>query len=83
MFDTYAPVIDYATVRLLISLAFGNNWQMFYWDISVAFTIAKAEEETYVRFPKSFPEGLFHGYKGGTIARLKRNLYGSKLAPKL
>jgi hypothetical protein len=30
---------------------------MFHWDISVAFTNAKAEEETYVRFLKSFPEG--------------------------
>ncbi len=47
-FDTYAPVIDHSTVRLLISLAFGNNWEMFHWDISVAFTNAKAEEETYV-----------------------------------
>jgi hypothetical protein len=44
---------------------------------------AKSEEETYVRFPKSFPSDLFPGYKGGTIARLKRNLYGSKSAPKL
>ena len=49
----------------------------------MAFTNAKAEEETYVRFPKSFPDNLFPGYKGGTIARLKRNLYGSKSAPKL
>jgi hypothetical protein len=83
VFDTYAPVIDYSTVRLLISLSFGNNWEMFHWDISVAFTNAKAEEETYVRFPDSFPADLFQGYKGGTIARLKRNLYGSKSAPKL
>jgi hypothetical protein len=83
VFDTYAPVIDYSTVRLLISLAFGNNWTMFHWDISVAFTNAKAEEETYVKFPQSFPADLFPGYKGGTIARLKRNLYGSKSAPKL
>ena len=30
-----------------------------------------------------FPEDLFPGYKAGTIARLKRNLYGSKSAPKL
>jgi hypothetical protein len=59
VFDTYAPVIDYSTVRLLISLAFGNHWEMFHWDISVAFTNAKAEEETYVRFPKSFPDDLF------------------------
>ena len=70
-------------MRLLISLAFGSNWVMYHWDISVAFTNAKAEEETYVRFSKSFPEGLFPGYKGGTIARLKRNLHGSKSAPKL
>ena len=83
LFDRYAPVTDYSTVRLLISLAFGNNWLMFHWDISIAFTNAKAEEETYVRLPQSFPECLFHGYKGGTIARLKRNLYGSKSAPKL
>ncbi len=83
VFDTYAPVIDYSTVRLLISLSFGNKWKMFHWDISVALTNAKAEEETYVGFFKSFPEGLFSGYKGLTIARLKRNLYGSKSAQKL
>ena len=83
VFDTYAPVIDYSTVRLLISLAFRNNWEMFHWDVAVAFTNAKAEEETYVRFPKNFPDDLFPGFKGGIVARLKRNLYGSKSAPKL
>ncbi len=56
---------------------------MFHWDISVAFTKAISEEETYVRFPESFPSDLFPGFKGGTIALLKRNLYGSKSAPKL
>jgi hypothetical protein len=45
--------------------------------ISVAFTNAKAEEETYVRFPKSFPDNLFPGYKAGTVARSKRNFYGT------
>ncbi len=83
VFDTYAPFIDHSTVSLLISLAFCNNWEMFHWDISVAFTNAKAEEETCVRFPDKFPEDLFPGYKAGTIARLKWNLYGSKSAPKL
>ncbi len=58
-FDTYAPVIDYSTVRLLISLVFGKNWAMFHWDISEAFTNDKAEEETYVKFPQSFPADLF------------------------
>jgi hypothetical protein len=41
VFDTYALVIDYSTVRLLISLAFGNNWAMFHWHISVSFKKAK------------------------------------------
>ncbi len=56
---------------------------MFPWDISVAFTNAKSEEETYVRFPKLIPSDLFPGFQGGTIAQLKRNLYGNKSAPKL
>jgi hypothetical protein len=30
VFDTFAPVIDHSTVRLLISLAFGNHWEMFH-----------------------------------------------------
>ena len=93
MLDTYAPVIDsgYSTVRSMVSLAFGNKWEMFHWVISVAFTNAKAEEETYFRFPtstsklkfKSFPSDLFPGFKGGTIARLKINMYDSKSAPKI
>ncbi len=46
-------------------------------------TNTKAEEETYVKFPKSFPADLYPGYKGGTIERLNQDLYGSKSAPKL
>ena len=81
----YALVIasDYSTVRLSISLAFGNNLPLFHWDIPVASTNANAKEETYVRFPQFFPGGLFPGYKAGTMARLKRNPYGSESAPKL
>ncbi len=66
VFDIYTPVIDYSTFWLWISLAFGNKWEMFHWNISVAFTNAKAEEETwtYVRFPSSFPENLFSYQRG-------------------
>ncbi len=58
-FDTYAPVIHYSTVRLLISLAFGSNWEMFHWYISVALTNAKAEEETCVDFLNRFQATCF------------------------
>ena len=82
VFDTFAPVIDYSTVRLLISTAFGNRWDMFHWDISVAFTNADSHENTYVKFPQNFPSDICPGFTGGTIAKLNKNLYGSKSAPK-
>ena len=28
VFDTYAPVIDYSTVRLLMSIGFGNKFRV-------------------------------------------------------
>ena len=82
VFDTFAPVIDYSSVRLLISTAFGNGWDMYHWDISVAFTNADAHEQTFVRFPTNFPSDICPGFSGGTFARLAKNLYGSKSAPK-
>jgi hypothetical protein len=82
VFDTFAPVIDYSSVRLLISTAFGNGWDMYHWDISVAFTNADAHEQTFVRFPPNFPSDICPGFSGGTLARPANNLYGSKSAPK-
>ncbi len=66
-FYAFAPVIDQLTVWSFICLLFGNNCEMFCNDISVATTIAiattiaKAEGETYIRFPISFPEDPFPG----------------------
>jgi hypothetical protein len=65
VFDTFAPVIDYSTVRLLISTAFGKRWEMYHWDISAAFTNADSHEPTYVRFPKNFPYDIYPGHTGG------------------
>ena len=82
VFKTFSQVIDYTTVRLLISIAFGNGWKMFHWDISVAFTNADSHEPTYVQFPDNFPIDICPGYAGKVYARLAKNLYGSKTAPK-
>ena len=54
VFDTYAPVIDYSTIRLLLSLAFGNKWEMFHWDISVAFTNARLKKKLMLNSQKIF-----------------------------
>ncbi len=62
----------FIVLQLLISQAFGNDWEMFHSDISIAFTDVNEEEETYVRFPKSFPDDLFPDDGAGTIAWLKK-----------
>ena len=36
---------------------------MFHWNISVAFANVKAEKETYVVFPKDFPDDTCYGYE--------------------
>ena len=38
VFERFAPVIDYCTIHLMISTAFGTGWEMYDWNISVAFT---------------------------------------------
>jgi hypothetical protein len=79
-FDTYQPVIDYSTisiVRLLIGLSFGNNGEMFHWDILVAFTHAKAEQETYVRFVLLIFSRYVPRLQGKNDLPFKRTLYCS------
>ncbi len=74
VFGTFAPVIDYSTVRILVSAAFGHGWEMYHWDISMGFTNADSLEPTYVRFPKNFPDYICPGYTDGTLARLTKNI---------
>ena len=82
-FVTYSPVIDFPSLKLLISLAFGNGWEMRHWDISVAFSNTLPEEPTYVLFLKNMQDNVISGFKRGDYVLLRRNLYGSKTAPKL
>ncbi len=51
---------------------------MYHWDISVAYSNAGSHAPTYVRFPNNFPDDICSGYTGGTLARLTKNLHGSK-----
>ena len=79
----FSQVVDYSTVRLLVSFAFENRWKIKYRDISVAFTNALAVKETYVQWPKNLQPDLIPGIQAGGYSRLNRNLFGSKSAPSL
>jgi len=47
VYKTISPVVDYSTVKLLVSFVFANmnRWKIKHWGISVAFINALAIEE--------------------------------------
>ena len=73
-FDTYSPVVQWTTVRLLLIASIVLNLETKQVDFTLAFVQAKAEPGTYIEMPRMF--GV-EGY----ILELKRNLYGQCDAP--
>jgi hypothetical protein len=71
-FKTYAPVVQWSTIRLLLSTVLTENWTTRQVDYTNAFAQAELKEEVYVECPKRFGPTL------GTdkILHLLKNLYG-------
>ena len=53
-FDTYAPVVQWSTVRLLLSTVLTEGWATRQVDYTNAFAQAMLKEEVYIEFPKMF-----------------------------
>jgi len=80
LFETFAPVVQWSTIRLLLTLTLANNWatrQVYYTN---AFAQAKFNEEVYVEPPKGF--ALKKDNNRDPVLHLQRSLYGLKQAPK-
>ncbi len=73
-FDTYSPVVQWTTVRLLLILSIIFGFETKQVDFTLAFVQAKAEPGTYIEMPRMFE-------KEGYILELKRNLYGQRDSP--
>jgi Reverse transcriptase (RNA-dependent DNA polymerase) len=76
-FETYAPVVQWSTIRILLSTVLTEGWHTQQVDYTTAFAQAELNEETYVEYPRFFE------YKKGEdyVLRLKKNLYGLRQAP--
>jgi hypothetical protein len=78
--ELFAPVAKFTSLRCMISLAAGNDWDLRQFDIETAFLYAPLEEELYMKQPAGFekcgPDGK------PLIWRLKKSLYGLKQAPR-
>jgi hypothetical protein len=77
-FETYAPVVQWSTIRLLLSTVLTEGWNTQQVDYTNAFTQAEIYEEIYVEYPKFFES------KTGEdcVLKLKKNLNGLRQAPR-
>jgi hypothetical protein len=75
VFDTYAPVVSWAVVRLVLSIAVALNWSTAQVDYANAFVQAKLDEPIYITCPRDYEVP-------GHILKLNRSLYGLRESPR-
>jgi hypothetical protein len=78
-FETWAPVVMWSTVRIVMVLAAKLDLVSVQCDITAAFIHGRVPvtEEIYVHQPRGFHRG-----RGDEVLRLKRTLYGLKQSPR-
>ena len=75
-YETFAPVVRYESVRLILSLVAALDMDMLQFDVKTAFLNGSLEEVIYMDQPEGFNDG------SGRKCRLLRSLYGLKQAPR-
>jgi hypothetical protein len=77
-FEKYAPVVQWSTIRILLTLVLREGWITRQVDYTNAFAQAKLKEEVYVEPPRYFAP------RNGTdlVLHLIKSLYGLNQAPK-
>ena len=75
---TYAPVVRYESIRLLLAIA--AMFALVLWDIdfSSAYLYATLSRVVYMKPPPGFPWSRVPSYVKNPILRLKKALYGLK-----
>lgn len=72
---TYAPVMGYISLRLLLSIATALDYELKQKDVCTAFLNADVQEEIYMKQPEGFSTN------DGKVCRLVKTLYGLKQSP--
>jgi hypothetical protein len=77
-FETWAPVVQWSTIRIIMIVAAKLCWCTAQCDITAAFNHAylPSTEQVYVEQPRGFHK------KSNHVLRLNRSLYGLKQAPR-
>ena len=73
--ETYAPVLGYSSLRILLSIATKLNYDLNQWDVCTAFLNADVQETIYMKQPEGFTT------PDGKVCKLVKTLYGLKQSP--
>jgi Reverse transcriptase (RNA-dependent DNA polymerase) len=73
-FDTYAPVMAWSTVRLLLILSVMMGLATKQVDYTLAFVQADIKDDVYIRMAKGFEQP-------GHVYKLKKSVYGLRQSP--
>jgi hypothetical protein len=76
--ETFSPVVKFATIRVVLSLALSRDWAIHQLDVKNAFLHGTLTETVYC----SQPTGFFDADRPDMACRLNRSLYGLKQAPR-
>jgi hypothetical protein len=76
--DTFAPVAQMESVRLLFALAAQEGWRVYHMCVKLAFLNGDLKEKVYVHQPPRF---AIPG-KEGKVLRLRKALYGLRQVPR-
>ena len=76
--DTFAPVVRWETIRILIALAVHLNWSIHQLDVLTAFLNGILTEDVYMYQPQGFiRSGTSH-----LVCKLHKALYGLRQSPR-
>ena len=77
-FDTYAPVVTWFAIRLLIICAIILNWQLRHMDFIMEYDQSPIECNMYLQLPDDIETES--GNSRTHVLKLLRNVYGQKQA---
>ena len=73
-FESYAPVVSWTTVRMMMCLAAQRGWASRQVDFSNAYVQADLEEDIYIEMPAYFTDSTDPGKH--LVLKLDKSLYG-------